>query len=568
MADFDPDAYLKEKQAGAAFDPDAYLSEKGARGPAPEDAPGLGEALLHGYTQGFTKQWADELTGRLTQGAYSAGRALDLLPAAMNGPNGEIQPVADSSQVYAAARDNSRVAFKREADAHPVASFLSNVGGEIASDYAIGRLTGLPAGSHLYAAASGALSGAGAADDTTLGGTLGGAGIGAAAGTAGSLIGAKVVGPALSYVGKKALPLIRDAIPEVVREFAAKRALKAAGYIQKDIKPIARRDPELVTEKGQELLREGVVRFGRTVDDVAELAEGAKEKYGDAIGSVLGTADALGARFDIRPFIQRARKAILDPIKDDPAMATEAAKVAGLLDDYEKLPLGSVGFEKANQMKSNLQQQINWGNRWNDAKATPHNDNLIALQGIFLDEVDNQLGEAFKAAGAPGQKIRDAFKVIKSRYSIHADATDKARMGMARETGNEFISGKDAMIGNGLGGAGAAASMMLGNPLMAMGSMALGGAAALGNKVLRERGASAMAVGANKIASGIERVGNSAALRALLQTSPQSLGQYAPMLLKAAASGDRALAATHFVLSQREPEYRKQTEEALAQAER
>jgi len=73
---------------------------------------------------------------------------------------------------------------------------------------------------------------------------------------------------------------------------------------------------------------------------------------------------------------------------------------------------------------------------------------------------------------------------------------------------------------------------------------------------------SPIAVGATLIAKkGAEKYGNQmAALSAnsiskVVKEAPQTLGKYAPMLQQAAASGGKNLAITHFLTSQRDPEY-------------
>jgi hypothetical protein len=519
----------------------------------PRPKTSAGHAALIGFGQGATANFADEIGGLVGKALIPEGVHANLDPQDGDSPQvlaakERMRAEGPAKSSYELVRDGMREDAHRAAEDHSVVYTGANIGGEVTKDAVLSRL-GVPVNSPIYAGVSGALSGVGSADDATPGGSFGGAAIGAAAGVGGHYLGAGI-----GAVAKKVGPMIVDALPEAVQEFAAKQALKASGYIQKDIKPLARRDPEQLVQRGQELLREGTVRPFRSVEDVAEGAEGAVQKYGDAIGQTLKAADSTGAKFDMRPFVQRARQEILDPIKNDPAMASEAAKLGALLDDYEKMPLGSVGFEQANQMKGNLQQQINWGNRWNDAKGVPHNDNLIKMQGIFLDEVDNQLGDAFSQMGQPGQVIRNAFKEVKRRYGIHADSLDKARMGVARDVGNAFVSTKDAIAGTGLSGALA----MAGHPMLA--TLGMGGA--LASKFARERGSSTLAVGANQLGQVLERFGSAKSVQWLAKVPAQAIAPYVGPITAAAARGAESLSATLYVLSQRDPQFRQMKQQA------
>lgn len=545
---FDPETYLQQKRAsagGAAFDPDVYLEKKKSEG----NEPGLLETLAHQGLAGFFKQGSDELTGQLSR----LDPRTQVHGAAVQLPDGSVRFLESGDDTAAAGTELERQKLDREFDAHPIASMIANAGGELASDATLkGLIPQLPVGSLPYQLISGAVSGALGSTDETPGGRAGGAVLGGAAAAAGHGLGKYVAGPLIAR-GSAAARSTMNAIPESVREYAAKRALNAAGYIAKDIKPIARKDPELLIEKGQQLLDEGVVQPFSKAESTAERAADAQARYGQAIGATLQAADSSGAKFSMKPFVTRARQTILAPIENDPAMANEAAQLSALLDGYEKV--GPVGFEEANQMKANLQQKINWGNRWNDARADIPNDIKIALQGIFLDEVDNQMGDTFSRMGQPGQRLRDAFKEIKRRYGILAEASDKARQGLARDEASNFKFA-DRALGGAVAGGGIMPALISGNPGMALGSLALGGAAAIGNKLFRERGASTLAAGANKLADVLQMASGSRATQWLAKVPTDALQQYAGPLVSAAARGPQALATALYVMSQQDPKFR------------
>lgn len=461
-------------------------------------------------------------------------------------------PISDAVREYVMGREAERNADDR-AKAKNGAAFM---GGEIAGSLlvpvpgagalATGTRAARFAQSAKIGAGIGAASGLGRSGSDLTEGDIGGAVVdttlGGVAGAAGGVVGEGVIQGAQKY----AMPLVQKAAQgakDWLGETAAMRALKASGYIGKDLKAQFRRDAGPLIDRGQALLDEGVVSAGASKATVAERAAAAQEKYGDAIGKVLDAADTTGSKFSMGSFVARARKEILDPLLGDPAVRPQAEQLAGLLDEYAALPVGTIGFKRANEMKGNLQETINWGNGWNDAKANIPNELKMKLQRIFLEEVDDQLGAAFgRQMGGAGARVRDVFKQIKIRYGHMADAADKARMGQARELGNGPVSATDYLAGLG----GMAASAATGNltPL----AVAAGGAFA--NKVARERGSSTAAALTN-------RLSQSQMLQRLIATNPQALGRFSGPLIQASSAGADRLAATHFVLAQQEPDYRE-----------
>src|SRR5690242_5345359 len=113
--------------------------------PAPTNEPGIGETLLHHGTGGFFKQWSDELTGQIAKldpRQHGNGVAYRM-------PSGLTRLMETPEQTADVRQASEREELKRTAEAHPLAAFLANVGGEAASDFALSRL-GIPVASLPY----------------------------------------------------------------------------------------------------------------------------------------------------------------------------------------------------------------------------------------------------------------------------------------------------------------------------------------------------------------------------------------------------------------------------------
>jgi hypothetical protein len=356
-------------------------------------------------------------------------------------------------------------------------------------------------------AALGGLGGINASEaDLTQGDTEGagqGAGVGLAAGALLAPLGS-MAGDAAGAVGGAVARRAGDYLDD----FAAMRALKAAGYIAKDIKPMARRGLDSVATRGQALLDEpGLITAGASTETVAERLKDAAAKYGGRIGDILKLADDNGARFDFEPFLARVKAEILDPIAGDPAVRSEAAEIQKFIDGYRKLAAdkpGGVTLQEANTLKSRLQKTINFGNFFATGGPAENGERFLRqMDGLFIDEVDGQLGKI------AGPKVLSEFKAAKAGYGAMIDALDKAKQGVARDVGNGFIGMKDYLGGI----AGAAASMGTGSYL----PLLMAGGATAANKLISSRGASTAARLASGVGHGFDGVA---------QLLPRALGRY------------------------------------------
>lgn len=497
----------------------------GKRSAAPKYAdPGAFSTVVHQGLSGFTKGWSDELQGRLSQAADSR---LDVDGAALRLPDGTTRLIKSDEDKYAAPRDLERQKLAASMEHRPWLSTAAQMAGDLGSDAVLAGM-GLPAFSAPAQILTGALSGAGNADDETPGGALGGAGIGAGLSAAGMGLGKYAVGPFLSKAGQKISPKLIA----YLKKYGGERALRAVGYIQKDMASL----PEGRAQKiGQDLLEEGVVKAGRTAGDLRPRLEKMKSKTGELIGKYLDDADAAakaaGSGFDLRRVIERLEKEVL-PAFDAPGLGTQRAQLKRLIKEYADKAAEGVGFADANRFKSVLQETIS---QWKDVPASQKVK--AEVQRVLKEEVDGQLHKTL------GTEAGEGFSKAKGKFGSAADALDANASAVDRALGNRSLSLTDYLTG-GMGVAGSAAT---GNITPAIVGLAAAGA----NKVARERLSSVLAAGSYKAAQSLER-GWLSKLPALVKG--EALGPFAAKL--ASAKGEDALQALDEKLEAESEDYR------------
>lgn len=505
---------------------------KAAVAPRPGPSSSTGGAALRGFGQGVTADFGDELGAGLQAGLQGLSNALP--EGALEWADIDNRYAQDAGDVYRQARTENRAQLRQDMAEHPVASTLGNVGGSVV-------LGGIAPGAGTYgqAAALGAASGLGASEYDLTDPTarnVGGAVADTLTGTA--------LGVAGQYIGEqagRAIPALARRGQQALTETAQEKALKAAGYIQKDLKPMIRRDPASVARQGQVLLEErGLITPGATVEDISGRIGSSLDAYGDQIGRARREADALGATFDMEPFLQKVEQDILAPIAGDPAVRREANELRRLISGYRQLAAqrGGIGFEEAANLKTRLEKTINFGNAWNTGGPAENAERFVkALDSNFASELYRQLDQVLE----PGAfaSYRDAM----ARYGPLKEALDKSRQGIAREGGNASFGLRDYL-------AGAAGSIF--GPAGAI-------VAPVVNKVLRQRGDSAIARGAY----GLARSGG---IEALARANPEAFGRWAGPVAAALARGPAALQALDKVLRDTSPEWRQMRQQQDQQA--
>lgn len=547
------------------------------------------EASLRGLGQGVTFGFSDEGT--------AAMRAL-LAP----GKFGE---------TYPKLREEERQKLAKAREAHPLAYTGSEMAGAIGTSFLPGgALLNVAKGAKLgvglgKAGAAGALTGAGLSEKDPIASYQGAkdfagdVATGAAwgAGTQGVLGGfGKVAGKAKDYV--------TGTVPDKLKKFAEERAVKAAGAMTKEMRDLE--NTGRVHKVGRELLDRKIVTPGATVEVVKDRARDASDKIGKEIGAALDTVDNFvkdaedliskdprvaamppahqealkqkirdSYQFNNQTVANRIRTDIIAPNADNPLLAKEMKKLEKLAQGFEEN--GAVSLRKGNVYKGTQRKVTKFGSgTLPDAFKTEvytllkeELDNAVgrteelhaAIKGLKAGpKVGNLLGDgtAEAAQAMDDEAIAEAGTALKKYQTDkraygnveQAEQIAKKRLGMERS--NNRISLTDTIMAGAGFGAGAAGGGDTSDS--ALTGILLGAL----NKGKRTYGNPVAAVAADRLSES-------------LRASPEAItrafsGRWGQILDKAAREGNKALAVTHAVLMQRDPEYRKLMEEGEARA--
>jgi hypothetical protein len=496
-------------------------------------------SVLGGASQGISLGFVDEAAG-----ARDAGLSA-LLNAAAAANTGDLDYLSripgDAQRVYGDTRDAARGTLQQAREDNPKSFFAGELGGAVLTAPVTGG------GGAARAMGLGALGGIGASEADDVGGIGRDAATGAAFGYAGQQLG-EVLGEAAVPVGRWAGQKIGNALSEGSTNlqeglggFARERALKAAGYIQKDF-PRERGKRLALLERGQTLLDEpGLITPGASAANIGTRLEPLKQRTGEQIGDFLDAADSQAAAADLAftggtfnpyQFLSRAREEVVTPAIRDPSLSSQGRTLDRWLQrmrttDQELAMEGQpFSFRLANEYKGNLQKGI-FNNRGDISK---NKELANDLQRVLTEEIDTQ------ATPLLGREQVAQFQEARRRYGTFKEALDKATQGENREMGNQFFGLGDRMTAE------TAASMSLGP----VGSAGVG----LASKMLRGRADSTAAYLSNQVA-------DSDWLRALVDTDPAAVEAF---MAHVGAVGGRAAgeaAVHHWNQAATDPDYQR-----------
>ena len=496
----------------------------------------------------------------------------------------------DLTQFYREGREMGRMEKERAQASAPKSYLGGQVVGAV-GQAALLSAAGVPVANLGGAAGMGAVQGLGASEadltkgelteaalDTVKGGALGAA-------TFGAVKAAPAVGRQLQKVGEKlgvneplrrAAVVVEDAVEragvkvkDALKDFAAMRAVKATGAIQKDINKMS---AEQVAKRGRTLLEAGIIPWSGSKEAIAEATTAAMSKAGSAMDDILTAADdtlaANNRAFDWGKVLFRINKEVRENLGATGQRVSGASLRSGvggyapsLFDDIAQEASKGGGFAAANRLKSEIADGAY-------ATVSTKLQAKIAkrVERILNEEIEKQLGATV------GKKALNQFVKAKNLYG----ATKLAERGLATAA---------AQQGNNLFGLGATVTGSAGAAAAALGGggadVALSGlGAALATKLATERGSAVLARGAQALtrapqatrqataaatqaAQAFGRTAPGQAIKKVLEQQPAMLGRYAQMLQQAAQRSDKDLAVMDYTLSNQDAEYRKMREELL-----
>lgn len=546
MAEFDPDAYLKDQESG--FDPDAYLKDQGI------DTVPLStklEAGLKGFGEAASLGYIDELSALTEKPMF----------ALMNLVTGQDVKPDD----YETAKKYYAQESKQLEKEAPIASGVGKLAGGLTSGLAMAPIMGASGATALgrtgVAAAKGAALGAAQdiPEDGSITDRLTGAAIGGLTG-------------GLFQGGAEVAPKIASTVSQKTGDIADWLAAKALGAERGTIKKMG---AEKVKGLGRYALEEGLLTPLSSTEDVIERNLAQKSLGGEKMGEVYKAIDEAKAS-TFNPLETAAKvEEELGGFYRSPIMRGETKQLENTLESILMRGDKPLPITEAQKLKEELGRVANWKN---NLVVSEKEKMARQAYGIVSGEIDKAVEAGAKTVGS--EDLLGTLKKGKELFGKATSAEELLTNKLAREQGNKMFGITDWMAM----GAGGAASLITG------GAAAIPTAMMIGAKKLAEKyGAQSGALAADKISKALLKEPKWAEIA---RTNPQvfssfvtnlsnkfggqdetsppsgqdmsaqilnkaSGSKYADVLNKANQQGQQSLGAAHYILQQRDPEYRK-----------
>lgn len=408
--------------------------------PPPEGVdPGRWSTAWHAFLAGALKQGSDEVVGEAVQRLAPDGIGIPQNP----------------NSVYRKARDSERQVLEQGRAAHPVLSFLGNVGGDVASDYLLSK-AGLPVATQGYQLATGALSGllGGTAELTSDKRTpqdMARAVVDTGLGTGLAWLAPKV-GQGLARAGGKLLPRARAALERA----AVNQGRRVIGG-DSDIAAATRE--ALPDEAVLRVLQEKLIRPLSTTGATYKRIDDAAEQVGATYGAILQELEAQGvtgprATSLAAEFMRRAnemRSTVLPGNTSPQIMAKTARELGRQGQTTSALPLSVAEALKRDAQKMGRHERL---------RNTPGEEAYQEIGSKMRQAIEDSIDMAGREAG-PGSDVAhlaDGFKPTKERLSQLLAARNVGERGASKALQKSPVSLKDYLLGAAAGNPGTAAA--------------------------------------------------------------------------------------------------------------
>lgn len=462
------------------------------------------ESATRGLVQGIpvVGPWADE-----AQGAAEA-----LWEKAKGDPK-------EFGELYKQKRDEARSKYREAEETNP----KSYYGGMASGVLAAAVPKAIPVVGPAASAAIGAIEGAGASESESAGDISKDAATMAAlsAGTAGL---GRLAGPALSkgakYIGDKAA------------SGAEGLAARAMGAERGTIKKMG---SDRIREVGRYGLEQGVVSPLATADKMAERNAVLQKLSGQKMGDVYSKIDQAGASSFNPMAVSNEVANELTPAYRTPINKSEWKQLDNTIESIQSRGGNPIPLGEAQKLKEEIGAVAYPGGK-RPIDPSPKQQMAMDAYRIVNDAIDKATEEGAEKIGS--KSLSKQLSEAKKLYGSSKDAQKLIENKVAREQGNKLMGLTDWI---GAGGSVAAAGATGGESIPYTAAMLAG------KKGLEKFGPSTAAVSLDKVSKA-------------LQSAPDKLGKYAPMLQKASQRGVSALNTVHAMLS-KDPEYLKTIED-------
>lgn len=487
-------------------------------------------SLGAGAAQGATLGFLDEMLGFFQ--AMAPSQKVNQLGMETK----EADKVGTLKEQYQKARDTTRAELESAQQANPTAFGVGELAGGVASSFLPGMGVGKGiAGMAKIGATTGALAGLGgsnadltegeveqAALDMGLGAVLGG--------TFGAGMGA--VGKGIGYVAPKAIEKTSGFLKESAEDLAS----KAMGFERGSIKKLAPKDAVKMKKDyqkiGRTILDEEVFSpLSNTADNVASVKK-LQDKAAKNLDSIYTVLDEANVNKPKSMEIALKVEENLNEMYGMSSYADDGAKKAyqKILDDLTDAS-EELSWKELQKIRHKIGNGIGKNINNPDVKSV-----YQQAYGILSQEIESGTEETAEKIGVAS--LKDALKTSNLQYKTAKQLEEPLANKFAKEQGNKLLGLTDWGIISG---------SLATTPLTGGMSIPMAVAGTVGKKAAEKYGNQVISLSTDKIAD-------------ILAKSPQTFGKFAPSLQQAAKRGTQALIAAHFVMQQRDPEYRKTIE--------
>lgn len=541
------------------------------------------ESAARGAAQGVSMGFSDEMSGALD--AATKNTFLENLPTPIKtvlAPAVASGLVADNIQQlisgektfddikneYLKGRNESRTANAKAKEDNPYSYGTGQVGGSLATAF-------VPMAGQMNLAKAGALGATqalgdseaediqGLATDTAMGAAIG-------AGTYGLMD--KVISPALKYGFNKASEFVPDAVDSATKtigkaffgvdekateNYLANRSNVNNAYSMGDL-------ADSVLNKTDETSALNEMRKRSS-----ELSNQAWNKLDDKMG--MSKNDIIES---INGYIDDPKTGLtIDGVTVGQAQEQAVKKLQGLKNQISQLSGEQISQSNLKRIIQNLDDNINW----NNPEQGPTNDAIKSLRG-YVDQTIKSQNPAYKSAMAQVEDVTKAQAEVKSVFQnrLNPENYDKFNKAVKnlinkdeRSAANQAVdkiqehTGYDLKkdIVNSWTKSQFEKGDINGSRKTLLGAVIGGAAGSIGGPVSGAVGSavgSAAGYAADRFSGPIFKrlLDGKINSQEFLSKYSTNLGKYAPIISEASTRGPQALMATHFILSQRDPEYR------------
>lgn len=251
-------------------------------------------------------------------------------------------------------------------------------------------------------------------------------------------------------------------------------AVKAAGAHRQKMRALYEQG-DTAYQRVARMMREEIPAAGKrplgslNKEEIAQLGEGLKTKYGEAIDSIVTRAEtANGGALDISvpDLAKKIRTELLEPLMKDPSAAAQESWLANWVERLETRG-ETISWRDLRDLRSGIDKRIVWGQR-------THSEQLEMMKDLRRGVEDHLIDAGEWAAKKAGGSFAEEYAAAKSGYAASSWISSAAEEADVRLLTNRGFGFSEQVGGAAFGNMGATAGAALAGPLGGIVGGALG----------------------------------------------------------------------------------------------